>query len=121
MYQGHLLSLPGTNTVSLWGQWMTKGGDLAVMTYEIVSTIGGGNVFGIEIWTKSREDRSSEGTQIASTGDFTNYSGTNFYTATVDDFEELYRVKVVFEADGGGSLLYRLLEPTWFNKGGTNS
>ena len=122
MYQGQLLSVPGTDAISLWGPWMTKGGDHAVMTYEVMSDVGGGNTFGVEVWTKAREDRSSEGTQIASTSDFTNYGGTNFYAATVEDFDEMFRVKISFEAgEGGGSLIYRFLDPTWFNKGGSNS
>ncbi len=118
--RGQLLSIPDTNTMALWGAWLSKGGDHAVMTYEILSSIGSSNVFDIEVWTKAREDRSSEGTKI-STGSFAQYGSTNFYTATIDDFEELFRIKIVFEATDGGSLIYRMLEPTWFNKAGTNS
>lgn len=128
MHQGQVLALPsGTHEMVLWSPWIPKGGDRAVFTYELVATFGSVAAFEIEVWTKAREDRSTQGTRIAVSGDFSNVSGTLFYTAPgINGFDEIYRVRIRFEGDdsGGGIgavVIYRFLEPTWFVLAGSQS
>jgi hypothetical protein len=115
MHIGELLLTSGTNSVLT--PWFGRQADNARFTYETVYTIGS-PTFTVEVFHKNKEDLgpgSSWGTLS-----WTTYG--NFKAATAAGLKEMVRFKLTVSVSSGtGGVLYRFVEPTWFDQASDTS
>ena len=117
MFDAQLLIADGGGSeVQVFGPWMTREGDDARLTLEIVDIYAGETTtLRVEVYQKNTED----------TGDGTPYAGTSIsatatgVAASVEwtGVKELVRYKFTYTGglEGDGWVLFRMLDPVWFD------
>jgi len=109
-----LITLDG-ETKTFLSPWMSKQADSARFTYETIVTVGT-TTFTVDILHKKSED---PGPGASASASFSTVTG-NFKAATLTNLLEMFRYKYTLLGGGGdgnpAAVLYRMLEPTWFNQ-----
>jgi hypothetical protein len=93
--------------------WFYREADNAVFTYEIIgnpSTL----TFTVTVEHKNTEDIGDGGNLSVSWSPASNAAG--FHTATASGLKEMIRFKLTVSGSGTDGVLYRFLEPTWFDQ-----
>ncbi len=98
----------GANVLS---SWFERGGDNAIFTAEVVDTLGGGSLT-VTIWHKNK-DEIGPGTEI--TTEWTTVH-TSFKYHQEDGLKELVRFEYTIDGEWGDGVIYRMLQPTWFDR-----
>jgi hypothetical protein len=108
-----LLARPNAEEVSVFTDWIPRGGDRAVFTAELVTVIDA--ELTVEVFHKNGEETgpgTSAGTVVSST------STLGLHPAEIGSLKEMVRYKITVagtNASALGAILYRLHPPTWFD------
>ena len=111
-----LMTETGAGKIKVFSPWFPRGGDNAIFTYEKIFLIGG-QTFTVKVVHKIIDTAGDGAVATAASGwNWTNASGTSLWTARYDKLKELVRFQFELEAtDDVARILYRMLNPTWFN------
>ena len=111
MHSGQWLITVGTTAIKVFSPWFPRAADNSIFTYELIFS-NGGSALTVKVASKSTET-TGDGAIVTPAVAWARIGTTSFYKAEYHDLNELLRFQ--FEASEG-SLLYRMLPPTWFNK-----
>lgn len=110
MHTGQWLITDTGTTIKVFSPWFPRGADNAIFTYETIVANGSAELV-VKVVTKSTET-SGDGAVATATVGWANVTGSSFYTARYEGLNELVRFQYEIAK---GSLLYRMLPPTWYN------
>lgn len=108
-----LLARANEENVSVFTDWLNRGGDRAVFTAELISAIDA--TITVEVFHKNAEDTgfgTSAGTVVSATGTL------GLHRAEIGSLKEMVRYKITVtgtSSDSLGAILYRIHSATWFD------
>jgi hypothetical protein len=107
----------GDVVYDVWGVWIPRRGDNVIFTVEVVTNYG--TVFTVQLFEKNYDEPGDGSDALAGTG-FDETTGRVSFTKL--GAKELIRVRLSISRGGSlpvrdvGLLLYRFLQPVWFEK-----
>ena len=119
MHIGEYLVAANESDVAVFTPWLARGADNARFTYEEIQMIGS-PTFEVVVRHKNTEDLQRDGAAVSVTWSSTGVGNTTFKTGTATGLKELIRFECILQPSSSAleAILYRFLEPTWFNTAG---
>lgn len=106
-----LLAHSEGESMSVFTDWMPRGGDRAVFTAELITVIGA--TMTVTVFHKNSEETgpgTSAGPVVSST------STLGLHPAEIGPLKEMVRYEITVTSSSGlGAILYRMHSPTWFD------
>jgi hypothetical protein len=103
----------GDDPVTVWGVWIPRRGDNTIFTLEVVANYS--TSLTAELFDKNYDDP-GDGVSASASTTFRSTTGRQSFTKL--GCKELVRVKLTVQPDGViddiGLVLFRFLEPVWF-------
>jgi hypothetical protein len=106
-------SLIATAATSVYSPWFPRGSDNAIFTFETIASFGTPG-FTVDVYHRNA-DEAGNGAAATGVGSWTTV-GTTFQYRRYDNLKEMVRFKFNLAPTGTSGVLYRMLDPTWFNK-----